>query len=56
MVLLDDSKMQQFIVNGYMTVHAYFLEAFHRSVHQQAEGISSSQATPAIMSFPRFPN
>ena len=55
MKLLGDSQMQQFIVNGYVTVKAGFPRPFHQSVYAQAEKIFSTQGNPGNDFLPAIP-
>ncbi len=55
MILLNDSQMQQFIVNGYVTVKADFPVAFHESVRAQAEAIFASKGNPGNDILPAIP-
>ena len=55
MILLSDSQMQQFIVNGYVTVKADFPSAFHESVRAQAEAIFASKGNPGNDILPAIP-
>ena len=55
MKLLNDSQMQQFIVNGYVTVKADFPRPFHQSVYAQAEEIFSTQGNPGNGILPAIP-
>ena len=55
MILLSDSQMQQFIVNGYVTVKADFPAAFHESVRAQAEEIFSTRGNPGNDILPAIP-
>ncbi len=55
MILLSDSQMQQFIINGYVTVMADFPAAFHESVRAQAEAIFSSKGNPGNDILPAIP-
>ena len=54
MILLSDSQMQQFIVNGYVTLKADFPAAFHESV-RQAEAIFASKGNPGNDILPAIP-
>ena len=55
MKLLNDSQMQQFIVNGYVTVKADFPRPFHQSVFAQAQRIFSAQGNPGNGILPAIP-
>ncbi len=55
MKLLNDSQMQQFIVNGYVTVKADFPRLFHESVRVQAEEIFSTRGNPGNDILPAIP-
>ncbi len=55
MILLSDSQMQQFIVNGYVTLKADFPAAFHESVRAQAEAIFASKGNPGNDILPAIP-
>ena len=55
MILLSDSQMQHFIVNGYVTVTADFPSAFHESVRAQAEQIFASRGNPGNDILPAIP-
>ncbi len=55
MILLSDSQMQQFIVNGYVIVKADYPAAFHESVRAQAEAIFSSKGNPGNDILPAIP-
>jgi len=55
MNLLNDSQMQEFIVNGYVTVEAPFTPAFHDSVRAQAENIFSTTGDPGNDILPAIP-
>ena len=55
MQLLNESQMQQFIVNGYVTVKADFPRPFHQSVYAQAQRIFSTQGNPGNGILPAIP-
>ncbi len=55
MKLLNDSQMQEFIVNGYVKVKAAFTPAFHESVRAQAEEIFSTTGNPGNDILPAIP-
>ena len=55
MILLSDSQMRHFIVNGYVTVTADFPSAFHDSVRAQAERIFASKGNPGNDILPAIP-
>lgn len=55
MKLLNDSQMQQFIVNGFVTVKAGFPRPFHESVRVQAEEIFSTRGNPGNDILPAIP-
>ena len=55
MKLLSDSQMQQFIVNGYVSVKAGFPSPFHQSVYARAEEIFSTQGNPGNHILPAIP-
>ena len=55
MKLLTDSQMQEFIVNGFVTVKADFSPAFHESVRTQAEAIFSTEGNPGNDILPKIP-
>ena len=55
MSLLNDAQMQEFIVNGYVTVRADLPPAFHESVRAQAEAIFTSEDNPGNDILPRIP-
>ena len=55
MKLLNDSQMQQFIVNGYVTVKADFPRPFHQSVYAQAQKIFSALGNPGNGILPAIP-
>ena len=55
MNLLNDSQMQEFIVNGYVKVKAAFTPAFHESVRAQAEEIFSTTGNPGNDILPAIP-
>ena len=55
MILLSDSQMQHFIVNGYVTVTADFPSAFHESVRAQAAEIFASKGNPGNEILPAIP-
>ena len=55
MMLLNDSQMQQFIVNGYVTVKADYPRPFHESVRVQAEEIFSTRGNPGNDILPAIP-
>lgn len=55
MKLLNDSQMQEFIVNGYVKVNAAFTPAFHESVRAQAEEIFSTTGNPGNDILPAIP-
>ncbi len=55
MKLLNDSQMQDFITNGYVTVKAPFTPAFHETVRAQAEEIFSTRGNPGNHILPAIP-
>ena len=55
MKLLTDSQMQEFIVNGFVTVKADFSPAFHESVRTRAEAIFSTEGNPGNDILPKIP-
>ena len=55
MNLLNDAQMQEFIVNGYVTVHAGFPPAFHESARAQADSIFATEGNPGNDIFPGIP-
>ena len=55
MKLLTDSQMQEFIVNGFVSVKADFSPAFHESVRTQAEAIFSTEGNPGNDILPKIP-
>ena len=55
MKLLNDSQMQDFIVNGYVTVKADHPPGFHESVYAQAEDIFSGRGNPGNDILPAIP-
>ena len=55
MKLLTDSQLQEFIVNGFVTVKADFSPAFHESVRTQAEAIFSTEGNPGNDILPKIP-
>ncbi|MCY3709361.1 MAG: HEAT repeat domain-containing protein [Caldilineaceae bacterium] len=55
MKLLNDSRMQEFIVNGYVKVKAAFTPAFHESVRAQVEEIFSTTGNPGNDILPAIP-
>ncbi len=55
MILLDDSQMQQFIVNGFVTVKADFPRPFHEQIRTQAEEIFSTRGNPGNDILPAIP-
>ena len=55
MNLLTDSQMQEFIVNGFVSVKADFSPAFHESVRTQAEAIFSTEGNPGNDILPKIP-
>lgn len=55
MKLLSDVQMQEFIVNGYVTVKAEFSPAFHESVRAKAEQIFSTKGNPGNDILPAIP-
>ena len=56
MILLTDSQMQAFIINGFVTVKADFSPAFHESVRTQAEAIFSTEGNPGNDILPKIPD
>ena len=54
MKLLTDSQMQEFIINGFVTVKADFSPAFHESVRTQAEAIFSTEGNPSNDILPKI--
>ena len=56
MKLLTDSQMQEFIINGFVTVKADFSPAFHESVRTQAEAIFSTEGNPGNDILPKIPD
>ena len=55
MILLNDAQMQDFIVNGYLTVRADLPPAFHESVRAQAESIFTTEGNPGNDILARIP-
>ena len=55
MKLLTDSQMQEFIVNGFVSVKADFSPAFHESVRTQAEAIFLTEGNPGNDILPKIP-
>ena len=55
MILLNDGQMQDFIVNGFVTVQADFPRAFHESVRCRAESIFAIEGNPGNSILPRIP-
>ena len=55
MKLLNDSQMQQYIVNGYVTVKADLPRPFHESIRAKADEIFSSRGNPGNDIFPAIP-
>ena len=55
MILLNDDQMQEFIVKGFVTVHADFPRAFHESIRSQAESIFAIGGNPGNDILPRVP-
>ena len=55
MILLTDSQMQAFIINGFVTVKADFSPAFHESARTRAEAIFSTEGNPGNDILPKIP-
>ena len=55
MKLLTDSQMQEFIVNGFVSVKADFSPAFHESARTRAEAIFSTEGNPGNDILPKIP-
>ncbi len=55
MKLLNDSQMQEFIVNGFVKIKAPFTPAFHDSVRAQADDIFSTTGNPGNAILPAIP-
>lgn len=56
MILLNDGQMQDFIVNGFVSVHADFPGAFHESIRCRAESIFANEGNPGNSILPRIPD
>ena len=53
--LLTDEQVQQFIVNGYLTVHADYPLSFHEGVRQQIDEVLEDEGNPGNNILPRIP-
>jgi len=53
--LLDDAQMQQFIVDGYITVQADYPPAFHEKTYQQLEAVFEHEGNIGNNILPRIP-
>ena len=55
MIPLDNSAMQRYLTEGYVTVQTDFDETFHRSIYDRVEGIFESDGNPGNNIYPRIP-
>ena len=55
MALLNDVQMEEFIVKGFVTVHADFRRAFHESIRSRAESVFAIEGNPGNNILPRIP-
>ncbi len=53
--LLDDTQMQQFITDGYITVRADYPPEFHQDLYQQIEAMFESEGNTGNNILPRIP-
>ena len=54
-VLLDDARMRNFIVDGYVVVKADFPDDVHQSIFRQTEAVFEKEGNPGNNILPRVP-
>lgn len=54
-ILLDDSRMQSFIANGYTVVETDLPADFHQSIYRQIEEVLAAEGNPGNNLLPRVP-
>ena len=54
--LLSDAQMQEFISNGYVTVHTALPEVLHASICRQADALLGAEPNPGNNLLPRIPD
>lgn len=55
-LLLSDGQMQEFIRDGYVTVHTALPEEFHASICRQADALLGAEPNPGNNLLPRLPD
>ena len=55
-LLLSDGQMQEFIRDGYVTVHTALPEKFHASICRQADALLGAEPNPGNNLLPRIPD
>ena len=55
-LLLTDEQVQQFIVNGYLTVHADYPPLFHEGIRRQIDEVFENEGNPGNNILPRVPD
>ena len=56
LILLDDSRMQSFIADGYTVVKTDLPEDFHQSIYRQLEGLLATEGNPGNNLLPCIPD
>ena len=54
--MLTDEQVQQFIVNGYLTVRADYPPSFHEGIRQQIDEVFEDEGNPGNNILPRIPD
>ena len=55
-ILLDDSRMQSFIADGYTVVKTDLPADFHQSIYGQIEEVLTAEGNPGNNLLPRIPD
>ena len=55
-ILLDDSRMQSFIADGYAVVKTDLPAEFHQSIYGQIEEVLTAEGNPGNNLLPRIPD
>ena len=55
-ILLNDEQVQQFIVSGFVTVHADYPSSFHDGIRQQIDSVLEKEGNPGNNILPRIPD
>ena len=53
--LLTDGQVQQFIADGYLTVHADYPPSFHESIRRKLDSVLEKEGNPGNNILPRIP-